>query len=52
MEVIRHGKYKKSAVEPIIKNEMRMFQNEQITALLNFILSGIVSDISKSRKFQ
>ena len=49
MEVIRHGKYK-SAVEPFISNEMSDANREQITALLNSVWSGIVTDISKSRK--
>jgi protease-4 len=49
MEVIRHGKYK-SAVEPYIANEMSDANREQITALLNSVWSGIVSDISISRK--
>ena len=49
MEVIRHGKYK-SAVEPYIANEMSDANREQISALLNSIWSGIVTDISKSRK--
>ena len=49
MEVIRHGKYK-SAVEPFISNEMSDANREQITALLNSVWSGIVTDISESRK--
>ena len=49
MEVIRHGKYK-SAVEPYIADEMSEANREQITALLNSIWTGIVTDISKSRK--
>ena len=49
MEVIRHGKYK-SAVEPFISNEMSEANREQITALLNSVWSGIVTDISESRK--
>ena len=48
MEVIRHGKYK-SAVEPFIANEMSDANREQITALLNSVWSGLVTDISKSR---
>ncbi|MDD3004202.1 signal peptide peptidase SppA [Flavobacterium sp.] len=49
MEVIRHGKYK-SAVEPYIADEMSEANREQITALLNSIWNGIVTDIAKSRK--
>lgn len=49
MEVIRHGKYK-SAVEPFLENEMSDANREQITALLNSIWNGVVTDISKSRK--
>lgn len=48
MEVIRHGKYK-SAVEPFISNEMSDANREQITALLNSVWSGMVTDISASR---
>lgn len=48
LEVIRHGKYK-SAVEPFIANEMSPANREQITALLNSIWVGTVTDISKSR---
>ncbi|WP_432672825.1 signal peptide peptidase SppA [Flavobacterium sp. SM2513] len=49
MEVIRHGKYK-SAVEPFISDNMSDANREQITALLNSVWSGIVSDIATSRK--
>ncbi len=48
LEVIRHGKYK-SAVEPFIANEMSDANREQITAMLNSVWTGIVTDISKSR---
>lgn len=48
MEVIRHGKYK-SAVEPFISNEMSDANREQITALLNSVWSGMVTDIAASR---
>lgn len=49
LEVIRHGKYK-SAVEPFISDEMSEANREQITALLNSVWNGIVTDISASRK--
>lgn len=48
MEVIRHGKYK-SAVEPFLDNKMSEANREQLTALLNSLWNGIVTDISKSR---
>lgn len=49
LEVIRHGKYK-SAVEPFISDEMSDANREQITALLNSVWTGIVTDIATSRK--
>lgn len=49
MEVIRHGKYK-SAVEPFIANEMSPENREQMSTLLNNLWSGMITDISASRK--
>jgi protease-4 len=44
MEVIRHGKYK-SAVEPFLENKMSDANREQISVLLN----SVVTDIAESR---
>lgn len=47
-QVIRHGKYK-SAIEPLILDEMSESNEEQINAFITSLWETMVSDISESR---
>lgn len=48
MQVVRHGKFK-SAVEPLIQEQMSPENREQYTVLVNSIWSSMLADIAGSR---
>jgi len=48
MQIVRHGKFK-SAVEPLIQEEMSPENREQYTAFINSIWNSMLAQISASR---